>query len=157
MTHFKCISQVIIKWVTSMWDPLYLKHNSSPTSKTCHQQNLSHHFVFIANIFNMRASALQWPKSKILSWYSESAHPNPPCPKFEKKNWNIKNPLTMKYRINRCLLVGDWFSILSSGTPFPNEVRGGPNFDPVKYVKELNHVEHMHADSILIHPITLRN
>ena len=31
-------------------------------------------------------------------------------------------------------------------------VRGGPNFDPVKYVKEVSHVEHMHADSILIHP-----
>ena len=25
-------------------------------------------------------------------------------------------------------------------------VRGGPNFDPVKYVKEVSHVEHMHAD-----------
>ena len=31
-------------------------------------------------------------------------------------------------------------------------LRGGPNFDPVKYVKEVSHVEHMHADSILIHP-----
>ena len=32
------------------------------------------------------------------------------------------------------------------------ELRGGPNFDPVKYVKEVSHVEHMHADSLLIHP-----
>ena len=31
-------------------------------------------------------------------------------------------------------------------------IRGGPNFDPVKYVKEVNHVKHMHADSLLIHP-----
>ena len=37
----------------------------------------------------------------------------------------------------------------------PNDfysVRGGPNFDPVKYVKEVSHVKHMHADSLLIHP-----
>ena len=31
-------------------------------------------------------------------------------------------------------------------------LRGGPNFDPVKYVKEVSHVEHMHANLILIHP-----
>ena len=31
-------------------------------------------------------------------------------------------------------------------------LRGGPNFDAVKYVKEASHVKHMHADSILIHP-----
>ena len=31
-------------------------------------------------------------------------------------------------------------------------LRGGPNFDPVKYVKEVSHVKHMHANSILIHP-----
>ena len=40
----------------------------------------------------------------------------------------------------------------------PNlDLRGGPNFDPVKYVKEVSHVEYMHADSLLIHPISLRN
>ena len=33
-----------------------------------------------------------------------------------------------------------------------NVLRGGPNFDPVKYVKEVSHVKYMHADSILIHP-----
>ena len=27
---------------------------------------------------------------------------------------------------------------------------GGPNFDPVKYVKEVCHVKHMHATSVLI-------
>ena len=31
-------------------------------------------------------------------------------------------------------------------------LRGGPNFGPVKYVKEVSHVEHMHADLLLIHP-----
>ena len=31
-------------------------------------------------------------------------------------------------------------------------VRGGPNFDPVRYMKEVSHVKHMHEDSILIHP-----
>ena len=36
-------------------------------------------------------------------------------------------------------------------------LRGGPNFDPVKYVKEVSHVKHMHANLILIHPISLRN
>ena len=36
-------------------------------------------------------------------------------------------------------------------------IRGDPNFDPVKYVKEMSHVKHTHADSILIHPISLRN
>ena len=30
-------------------------------------------------------------------------------------------------------------------------LRGGPNFGPVKYVKEVSHLEHMHADSLLIH------
>ena len=30
-------------------------------------------------------------------------------------------------------------------------VRGGPNFGPVKYVKEVSHVKHMHANSILVH------
>ena len=33
---------------------------------------------------------------------------------------------------------------ISTGTMF---LREGPNFDPVKYVKEVSHVEHMHADS----------
>ena len=33
-----------------------------------------------------------------------------------------------------------------------DHIRGGPNFDPVKYVKEVSHVEHMQADSLLIHP-----
>ena len=28
---------------------------------------------------------------------------------------------------------------------------GGPTFGPVKYVKEVSHVQHMHANSILIH------
>ena len=32
------------------------------------------------------------------------------------------------------------------------KVRGGPNFDPVKYVKEVSHVKQMHANSNLIHP-----
>ena len=32
------------------------------------------------------------------------------------------------------------------------ELRGGPNFDPVKYVKEVSHVKNMHADSLFIHP-----
>ena len=32
------------------------------------------------------------------------------------------------------------------------KVRGGPNFDPVKYVKDVSHVKQMHADLILIHP-----
>ena len=36
-------------------------------------------------------------------------------------------------------------------------LRGGPNFDPVKYVKEVSHVKHMHANLILIHPSFLRN
>ena len=27
----------------------------------------------------------------------------------------------------------------------------GPNFGPVKYVKEVSHVKHMHANSILVH------
>ena len=31
-------------------------------------------------------------------------------------------------------------------------IHGGPTFDPIKYVKEVTHVKHMHADSILIHP-----
>ena len=31
-------------------------------------------------------------------------------------------------------------------------VRGGPNFDPVKYVKEVSHVEHMHTDSLFDPP-----
>ena len=31
-------------------------------------------------------------------------------------------------------------------------IRGGQNFDPVKYVTEVSHVKHMHADSLLIHP-----
>ena len=31
-------------------------------------------------------------------------------------------------------------------------VRGRPTFDPVKYVKEVSHVEHRHADLLLIHP-----
>ena len=30
-------------------------------------------------------------------------------------------------------------------------VRRGSRFDPVKYVKEVSHVEHMPADSLLIH------
>ena len=30
-------------------------------------------------------------------------------------------------------------------------LRGGPNFGPVKYVKEVSHVKHMHANSILVH------
>ena len=33
-----------------------------------------------------------------------------------------------------------------------SQLRGGSNFDPVKYVKEVSHVEHLHADSLLIHP-----
>ena len=35
-----------------------------------------------------------------------------------------------------------------------NEIglRGGKTFDPVNYVKEVSHVKHMHADSLLIHP-----
>ena len=31
------------------------------------------------------------------------------------------------------------------------KIRGGPNFGPVKYVKEVSHVKHMHVDSILVH------
>ena len=31
-------------------------------------------------------------------------------------------------------------------------LRGGPNFGPVKYVKEVSHVKHMHANLILVHP-----
>ena len=36
----------------------------------------------------------------------------------------------------------------------PNKayIRGGPTFGPVKYVEEVSHVKHMHADSLLIHP-----
>ena len=33
-----------------------------------------------------------------------------------------------------------------------NVIRGDPNFDPVKNVKDVSHVKHMHANSILIHP-----
>ena len=33
-----------------------------------------------------------------------------------------------------------------------DKVRGGPNFGPVKYVKEVSHVKHMHANLILVHP-----
>ena len=29
---------------------------------------------------------------------------------------------------------------------------GGPTFGPVKCVKEVSHVKHMHADSLLVHP-----
>ena len=30
------------------------------------------------------------------------------------------------------------------------EIRGGPNSGPVKYVKEVSHVKHLHADSLLV-------
>ena len=30
-------------------------------------------------------------------------------------------------------------------------LRGGPNFGPVKYVKEVSHVKHMHANSFLVY------
>ena len=30
-------------------------------------------------------------------------------------------------------------------------LRGGSTFDPLKNVKEVGHVTHMHADSLLIH------
>ena len=32
------------------------------------------------------------------------------------------------------------------------ELRRGPNFGPVKYVKEVSHVKHMHTNSLLVHP-----
>ena len=35
---------------------------------------------------------------------------------------------------------------------FRKKIRGGPTFDPLKSVKELSHVKHMHDDSLLIHP-----
>ena len=34
----------------------------------------------------------------------------------------------------------------------PRIVRGGTTFDPVLSVKEVGHVKHMHAVSLLIHP-----
>ena len=34
----------------------------------------------------------------------------------------------------------------------PSALRGGPNFGPVKYVKEVSHVKDMHANSLLVHP-----
>ena len=44
------------------------------------------------------------------------------------------------------------FRVQQGTGKFQTEIRGGPNFDPVKYVKEVSHVEHMHADSLLNHP-----
>ena len=44
------------------------------------------------------------------------------------------------------------FRVQQGTGKFQTEIRGGPNFDPVKYVKEVSHVKYMHADSILIHP-----
>jgi len=38
-----------------------------------------------------------------------------------------------------------------SGWDLASPLRGGPNFGPVKYVKEVSHVKHMHANSILVH------
>ena len=35
--------------------------------------------------------------------------------------------------------------------PELDNLRGGPNFDPVKYVKEVSHAKYMHANSILVH------
>ena len=31
------------------------------------------------------------------------------------------------------------------------DLRGGSTFGPVKYMKEVSHVKHMHADSLLVH------
>ena len=39
----------------------------------------------------------------------------------------------------------------------PNDIRGGPTLGPVRYWKEVSHVKHMHADSLLVHPNSLRN
>ena len=41
---------------------------------------------------------------------------------------------------------------LDSNLMVCGDYTGGPTFGPVKYVKEVSHVEHMHADSILVHP-----
>ena len=35
---------------------------------------------------------------------------------------------------------------------FKSIYAGGPFFGPVKYVKEVIHVKHMHANSLLVHP-----
>ena len=62
--------------------------------------------------------------------------------KTEKLGWKIAR----RFKFSKSAKNYNLKSILVS-----DRLRGGTNFDPVKYVKEVSHVEHMHANLILVH------
>ena len=66
------------------------------------------------------------------------------------KKFEFAVKLVMFAMLNFYARVKLW-SKRAFGGDYRDFIRGGPNFDPVKYVKEVSHVKHMHANLILVH------